>query len=132
VVGTKPLWAMMETALGVVHSSQIAAHPRLEGMVMGTNHLGRKLRARDRADRTPMLPGLGVCLLAARAQRRIIVDGVCDAFRDDVRLAAQCAQGRDPGVDGKTLIRAAQPAIVNRAFGPDAKDVTPRRADCHL
>ena len=39
VVPGKPLWAMMETALGMLNAAQIAAHPALQGMVMGTNDL---------------------------------------------------------------------------------------------
>ena len=39
----KPLWAMMETARGCLNAAAIAAHPRLQGMVMGTNDLAREL-----------------------------------------------------------------------------------------
>ena len=63
----RPLWAMMETAGGVLNAAAIAAHPRLEGMVMGTNDLAREIGARSRADRLGLLPALGACLLAARA-----------------------------------------------------------------
>jgi (3S)-malyl-CoA thioesterase len=70
------LWAMMETAAGMLNAAAIAAHPRLRGMVMGTNDLARELGSRFRADRLSMLAGLGLCLLAAKAEGRIIVDGV--------------------------------------------------------
>ncbi len=119
VVPDKPLWAMMETATGILNAQAIAAHPRLEGMVMGTNDLTRDLSARDRSDRLPLLPALGMCLLAARSAGRVIVDGVYNAFRDEDGLRAECAQGRDMGFDGKTLIHPAQLAIANAAFAPD-------------
>lgn len=128
LVGAKPLWAMMESPMGILHAAEIAAHPRLEGMVMGTNDLTRDLRSADRADRLAMQPALGLCLLAARAYGRVIVDGVYNAFRDDTGLAAECAQGRDLGFDGKSLIHPAQLAITNAAFGPDAATVTHARA----
>jgi (3S)-malyl-CoA thioesterase len=113
-----PLWAMMETAAGVLDAAAIAAHPRLQGMVMGTNDLARELGSRARADRLPLQAGLGLCLLAARAQGRIIVDGVYNAFRDEAGLRAECEQGRDMGFDGKTLIHPDQLAIANAVFAP--------------
>ena len=109
---------MMETAAGVLDAAAIAAHPRLQGMVMGTNDLARELGSRTRADRLPLQAGLGLCLLAARAQGRIIVDGVYNAFRDEAGLRAECEQGRDMGFDGKTLIHPDQLAIANAVFAP--------------
>ncbi len=123
LVPGKPLWAMIETASGVLNAQAIAAHPRLEGMVMGTNDLARELRLRDRTDRLPLLPSLGFALLAARAAGKVIVDGVYNAFKDDAGLRAECAMGCDLGFDGKTLIHPAQLAIANAAFAPDAVDV---------
>ena len=113
-----PLWAMMETAAGVLDAAAIAAHPRLQGMVMDTNDLARELGSRTRADRLPLQAGLGLCLLAARALGRIIVDGVYNAFRDEAGLRAECEQGRDMGFDGKTLIHPDQLAIANAVFAP--------------
>jgi len=123
VAGEKPLWAMMETAAGMLNAAAIAAHPRLQGMVMGTNDLAKELGSRFRADRLPLMTGLGLCLLAAKAQGRVIVDGVYNAFKDEAGLAAECAQGRDMGFDGKTLIHPAQVEICNAAFAPSAEEV---------
>jgi len=123
VAGDKPLWARMETAVGMLNAAAIAAHPRLEGMVMGTNDLGRELNSRFRADRLPMMAGLGLCLLAAKAQGRVIVDGVYNAFKDEAGLRAECEQGRDMGFDGKTLIHPAQLEIANAAFAPSADEI---------
>ena len=118
-----PLWAMMETALGMLNAAAIAAHPRLQGMVMGTNDLAKELGSRFRADRLPMQVGLGLCLLAARAHGLIIVDGVYNAFKDDAGLRVECEQGRDMGFDGKTLIHPAQLEIANQAFAPSDAEI---------
>jgi len=120
VTGDKPLWAMMETALAMLNAGEIAAHPRLKGMVMGTNDLAKELGSRFRADRLPMQAGLGLCLLAARAHGKVIVDGVYNAFKDDEGLRAECEQGRDMGFDGKTLIHPSQVEACNIAFAPSA------------
>jgi (3S)-malyl-CoA thioesterase len=122
-----PVWAMMETARGCLNAAAIAAHPRLEGMVMGTNDLARELGARTRPDRMPLIPALGTCLLAARAEGKVIVDGVFNAFRDEDGLRAECEAGRDMGFDGKTLVHPAQIAIANEFFAPSADELSTAR-----
>ena len=119
----KPLWAMMETAAGMLNAAPIAAHPALAGMVMGTNDLARELGSRPRPDRLPLLAGMGLCLLAARAHRRVIIDGVYNEFQDDAGLRTECEQGRDLGFDGKTLIHPAQLAVANAVFSPSEAEV---------
>ena len=118
-----PLWAMMETPCGMLHAAEIAAHPQLAGMVMGSNDLAKDLRARFRPDRLPLMTGLGLCLLAARAHGRIILDGVYNAYRDLSGLRAECEQGRDMGFDGKTLIHPDQLAIANEVFAPSEDEI---------
>ena len=114
---------MMETALGMLNAPRIATHPKLSGMVMGTNDLAKELQTRARPDRLPLHTGLGLCLLAARAHGLAIIDGVYNAFRDEAGLQAECDQGRDMGFDGKTLIHPAQIAIANAAFSPSQGDI---------
>lgn len=117
------LWAMLETPLGMLNAAEIAAHPRLEGMVMGTNDLAKELNSRFRADRLPMQAGLGLCLLAAKAHDKIILDGVYNAIKDEEGLRAECEQGRDMGFDGKTLIHPAQLAVTNEVFAPTESEI---------
>ncbi len=123
ITGDLPVWAMMETPRGMLNAAEIAAHPKLQGMVMGTNDLAKELNTRFRADREPLLTGLGLCLLAAKAEGIAIVDGVYNAFKDDDGLALECAQGRDMGFDGKTLIHPAQVAVTNAAFAPSEEEI---------
>ena len=118
------IWAMMETPRGVLNAAAIAsAHPRLGGCVMGTNDLAKDLGAASTPERTPMLASLGLCLLAARAEGLVCIDGVYNAFQDEDGLRAECVQGRDMGFDGKTLIHPAQLAIANAVFAPSADDI---------
>ena len=117
------LWAMMETSLAMLNAAEIAAHPRLKGMVMGTNDLAKELGSRFRADRLPLITGLGLCVLAAKAAGKVIVDGVYNAFKDDEGLRVECEQGRDMGFDGKTLIHPAQLEIANAAFAPSEAEI---------
>lgn len=123
IVGDMPIWAMMETARGMLNALEIAAHPSLQGFVMGTNDLAKELQSRFRADRLPLQTGLGLCLLAAKAEGVVIVDGVYNAFKDDDGLRFECEQGRDMGMDGKTLIHPAQVDIANTAFAPSEAEI---------
>ncbi len=123
ITGDTPLWAMMETPLGIMNAPDIAAHRLCSGMVMGTNDLAKDMGARFRADRLPLLTGLGLCVLAAKAHGVAIVDGVYNAFKDDAGLAEECEQGRDMGFDGKTLIHPAQIDITNAAFAPSDTEI---------
>lgn len=118
-----PLWAMMETAKGCLNAGAIAAHERLQGIVMGTNDLARELGSRFRSDRLPLLAGLGAAVLAAKAESKVIVDGVYNAFKDEAGLRGECEQGRDMGFDGKTLIHPAQLEIANAVFVPSEEDL---------
>jgi citrate lyase beta subunit len=118
------IWAMMETPRGILNAAAIAAaHPLLEGFVLGTNDLVKDLGAAHTPDRLPLVASLGLCLLAARADGLVCVDGVYNAFKDDAGLRAQCLQGRDMGFDGKTLIHPAQLAITNEVFAPSGEDI---------
>lgn len=123
ITGDLPIWAMMESPRGMLNAAEIAAHPQLVGMVMGTNDLAKELQCRFRADRLPMLTSLQMCLLAAKAEGLVIADGVYNAFKDEAGLAAECEQGRDMGFDGKTLIHPAQVDIANSAFAPSDEEL---------
>lgn len=123
ITGDIPLWAMMETPLGMINAVTIGAHERLQGMVMGTNDLAKELQTRHRPDRLPLQTGLGMCALAAKANGLVIIDGVYNAFKDDEGLRYECDQGRDMGFDGKTLIHPAQIEVTNIAFSPSDAEV---------
>lgn len=118
-----PLWAMMETPAGILNAAAIAAHPRLAGLVMGTNDLAKELRAQVRPGRTQLQTALQMCLLAARGQGLPAIDGVYNAFKDLDGLQAECAEGRDLGFDGKTLIHPAQIEVTNRVFSPSVAEI---------
>ena len=115
-----PIWAMMETPAGVLNAASIAMHPRLAGLVLGTNDLAKDLNSRGRQ---ALMTSLQMCLLAAKAAGIIALDGVYNAFKDDDGLRAECREGRDMGFDGKTLIHPAQVAVANAAFGPTTDEI---------
>ena len=122
------IWAMVETPVAMLHAEEIAAaSARLTVLVMGTNDLAKELHAAHVPGREPLLTGLGLCLLAARATGTAILDGVYTAVRDPLGFDAECLQGRRMGFDGKTLIHPGQVEPCNRAFAPSAGEIEEAR-----
>ena len=118
------VWAMLETPAATLRAEEIcAASERLTVLVMGTNDLAKELQAEHVPGRQPLLAGLALCLLAARATGKVILDGVYNDIADADGFEAECRQGRQLGFDGKTLIHPAQLEPCNRVFAPAADEV---------
>ena len=122
------VWAMMETPLAMLNAAAIAGaakdvETRLAGFVMGTNDLAKDTRAKITPGRAAMLPWLMNCVAAARAFGIDILDGVYNDLGNAEGFAQECAQARDMGFDGKTLIHPNQIEPCNTAFSPGANEV---------
>lgn len=117
------LWAMMETPKGIISAAEIAAGPRLAGMIAGTADLAKDLHCTHPSDRWPMLSALQACVLAARAYGLWVLDGVHVDLDDELGFEAACRQGKALGFDGKTLIHPKQIAGANKVFAPSVEDV---------
>jgi citrate lyase subunit beta/citryl-CoA lyase len=122
------LWAMMETPLAMLHAERIAAAARdteirLTAFVMGTNDLAKDTRTKILPGRAAMLPWLMTCIAAARAHGVDIVDGVYNDLGNAEGFARECAEARDLGFDGKTLIHPNQIEPCNQAFSPTSEEV---------
>jgi citrate lyase subunit beta / citryl-CoA lyase len=118
------IWAMLETPAAVLRAAEIAAaSERLSTLVMGTNDLLNELRAEAAPGRGSLQASLALCLLAARCERKTILDGVYNDVRDDEGFESECVEGRRLGFDGKTLIHPGQIEICNRVFSPSAQEV---------
>jgi citrate lyase subunit beta/citryl-CoA lyase len=94
---------------------------------MGTNDLAKELYAEHVPGRQPLLAGLGLALLAARATGRVILDGVFNDVQDTDGFLAECRQGRELGFDGKTLIHPGQVDGANATFAPSEQAVEDAR-----
>jgi citrate lyase subunit beta/citryl-CoA lyase len=126
------VWAMIETPIAIFNIQALAAEARdsetrLAGFVMGTNDLAKETRARLLPGRAPMLPWLATCVLAARAYGIDILDGVYNDLGDPEGFERECAQARDMGFDGKTLIHPNQVGPCNTAFSPSSEDIAQAR-----
>ena len=127
------LWAMIETPLGILNAAEIAraavTHPesRLSLLVLGTNDLAKETRAEIVPERWTMLPWLMTCVAAARAHGLEILDGAYNNFRDESGLRREAEQGKEMGMDGKTVIHPDQVVPVNQIFSPSPADVAAAR-----
>lgn len=118
------IWAMMETPRSILRAQMIAeASNRMECLVMGTSDLAKDLDCAHTRERLPMITSLGHCLLAARAAKIAILDGVFLDLNDQVGFEYACEQGKELGFDGKTLIHPKTVETANRVFTPSPKDV---------
>jgi citrate lyase subunit beta/citryl-CoA lyase len=118
------VWAMIETPIAMLHAEEIGrASERLTVLVMGTNDLAKELQAEHVPGRQPLLTGLGLSLLAARATGKVVLDGVYNDIKNPEGFEAECVQGRQMGFDGKTLIHPSQLEPCNRVFAPTADEV---------
>jgi citrate lyase subunit beta/citryl-CoA lyase len=123
------LWAMIETPLAVLNAGPIAATTGsnsgvpLDALVIGTNDLMRETGMKSVPGRGPLVPALVQCVLAARAYGIAVLDGTFNDLNNWDAFRAECQQGRDLGMDGKTLIHPRQVPIANDAFAPTADEV---------
>jgi citrate lyase subunit beta/citryl-CoA lyase len=125
---TLNLWVMIETPAAILNAAAIASvaaipPPSITGFVIGTNDLIAELGAPSRPGRAALLPHLAQALLAARAHGLTILDGTFNDIDDRRALRVECLQGRDMGMDGKTVIHPIQVPVANEAFAPDAEEL---------
>src|SRR5712671_3816579 len=126
------VWAMIETARAVLHAEELAAasrdsEMRLAGFVFGPNDISRETRIRMQPGRAAMIPMITHCILAAHAHGLEMFDGPYSDFSNQEGFAQECAQGRDLGFDGKTLIHPGQIEACNAIFTPAAEEVAQAR-----
>lgn len=117
----KPVAAMIETPGGVRRCWEIAE--AAAALIAGTNDLAATLRLPTGAGRAPLQTALQTIVLAARAADRPCFDGVFNKLDDQPGFAAEAAEGRAMGFDGKTLIHPDQIAPARTAFAPTGAEL---------
>jgi citrate lyase subunit beta/citryl-CoA lyase len=126
------VWAMIETARAVLDADKLAGasrdpKTRLAGFVFGPNDIARETRILMMPGRAAMIPMITHCILATRAHGLEIFDGPYSDFSNVDGFGAECAQGRDLGFDGKTLIHPGQIEACNAIFTPPAAEIAQAR-----
>ena len=112
----RPVLAMIETAAGVLAAPAIASDAA--ALIAGTNDLSADLQLPPDAGRQPLQMALQLIVLAGRAAGIAVFDGVFNGLEDMKGFAAQAAEGRQLGFDGKSLIHPSQVEPCHQAFAP--------------
>src|SRR5262249_12308832 len=122
---------MVGTARAGLDGDRLAASrdpkTRLAGFVFGPNDIARETRIRMLPGRAAMIPMITQCVLAAHAHGLEMLDGPYGDIGNLDGFAAECAQGRDLGFDGKTLIHPSHIEACNAIFTPPADEVAEAR-----
>jgi citrate lyase subunit beta/citryl-CoA lyase len=117
----KPVLAMVETAAGILAAQEISRSAK--ALIAGTNDLAADLRLPPGAGRQPLQMALQTVVLTARAAGIAAFDGVFNRLDDPEGLAAECAESRRLGFDGKSLIHPDQIAACHTAFAPSRDEI---------
>ncbi|MFE2825369.1 HpcH/HpaI aldolase/citrate lyase family protein [Streptomyces sp. NPDC059271] len=120
--GAIPLYALLETALGVEQAFDIASsHTALRGIAIGEADLRADLGIRDE---TGLDWSRARVIVAARAAGLPPpVQTVYPDIRDVEGLAASCAHGRALGFLGRAAIHPRQLPIIERAYLPTPAEI---------
>lgn len=120
--GTLPLYALLETALGIERAHAVAvAHPSLRGIAIGETDLRADLGVRDDAgldwSRSRVVVAARAAGLAPPAQ------SVHPDTRDLEGLRASCTRGRALGFLGRAAIHPRQLPVIERAYLPTPEEI---------
>ncbi len=124
----KPVLAMIETPAGLYGAREIAAHPAVAGLIVGTNDLAAEMGIRPGPQRQGLELALQMIVLAGGDAGKPCFDGVCNRLDDMAGFEAECMQGYTFGFAGKTVIHPNQIAIANTCFLPDTQAVEDAQA----
>lgn len=115
--------ALCETAAGVVHAGEIAAHPAVVGVMWGAEDLiasmaGRSSRFADGRYRDSARHARSTILLAARAYGKSAVDAVHIDIADIAGLRTEAEDAAASGFQATACIHPSQVAVIRDAYAP--------------
>jgi citrate lyase subunit beta/citryl-CoA lyase len=120
-----PIMVMIESPIAVLRAEEIAsASDRIAALVLATSDLLTQLHGRKTPDRLALHYSLSHVLLAGRAYKRAVIDGISVDIKDMHSFELACRLTRDLGFDGKSLVHPNQLPYCNDAFTPKPADIT--------
>ncbi len=123
-VGQIRLFAIIETALGIMNVKEIAqASPRIAALMFGAEDLAGDMGV----SRTPaggeVFYARSAVVTAAAAYKLQALDMVLIDLADLDRLAEESTVARQMGYEGKMAIHPRQVEVINRIFAPSAEEI---------
>jgi citrate lyase beta subunit len=127
--GSLTIFAMIETARGVLHLAEIAAStPRLAGLIFGAEDFTADVGAIRSPGGIELLYARSSLTTAAAAYGLHAVDAVYLELDNLAGLGEECALARGLGFGGKTAVHPRQLPVVNQAFTPAPAEVARAQA----
>lgn len=121
--GDTPLYALLESALGIEQAYAIArAHPAVRGLALGEADLKADLGIRDESGLTWARSRVVIAARAAGLQPP--AQSAYTDIRDLQGLAASCTRGRDLGFLGRTALHPRQLPVIVEAFLPSEREIS--------
>lgn len=118
----KPIFALIETAVGMLNVHAIAAQPRVKRLLFGTVDFCLDLGLEG--DGEELSSYRSQLVLASRAAGLLPpVEGVTLALKDEGALRASALNARRIGFGGKFCIHPAQVLTVNACFEPTSTEI---------
>lgn len=108
----------VETALGILNLKEIAAHPRLDGIIFGGEDYAASVGARRTRDAVELLYARQSVVAACAAFGLQAIDIVYIDFKDAEGLRLEAEQGAGFGFSGKQIIHPNQVGVAQEAFTP--------------
>jgi citrate lyase beta subunit len=113
----------VETAKGILNLKEIAAHPRLDGIIFGGEDFAASIGATRTKDATELLYARQAVVVACAANDLQSIDIVTIDYKDIEALRVESEFGARLGYSGKQIIHPAQVEPVQTAFTPNEEAV---------
>lgn len=118
-----PVFALVETALGVLHAEEIVAADPVTALAFGAEDLAAGIGANRSEDGTEVLYAREHVVLAASAGEVDAIDTVYTDVEDTEGLTAETEFAMGLGFDGKLAVHPAQVEVINSAFTPTEEQI---------
>ncbi len=117
----------VETARGILNLKEIAAHPRLDGIIFGGEDFAASIGAIRTKDATELLYARQAVVVACAANDLQAIDIVTIDYNDIEALRVESEFGARLGYSGKQIIHPAQVEPVQTAFTPNDEAIAHAR-----
>jgi citrate lyase subunit beta/citryl-CoA lyase len=120
---TLPIFALVESARGVLNAPEVAAEGPTSALVFGAEDLAADLGATRTDEGTEVLYARERVVTAAAAESVDAIDTVHTDYEDEAGLRDQTEFALTLGYDGKLAIHPSQVPVINDAFTPPPERV---------
>jgi len=118
------IYALIESAAGIVNASAIAASSRrLKGLAFGAEDFCADTGISRTPGEIELLYARSVLVTTSRAFRLQAIDSPCMNVKDEAKLKFEAQAARNLGFTGKLAIHPSQVPILNEIFTPNRQEI---------